>query len=126
MKKFLLSPGLALACLILLSGCSTLAVKTPPGMSFISTGDYVPGVRTLGIAQAKKTAVMPLLFSDRNKIKQELYEQLLENAKEAGGTGLSNVSFYWMLSGWSLASWYVLTLVVDYYAEGFVIVTAAP
>ncbi|MGA2761892.1 MAG: hypothetical protein ABSG17_00865 [Spirochaetia bacterium] len=44
--------GLAAVVLTLLAltGCTTLDVKAPPGM-FVSTGDYVNGVRTMGIIQ---------------------------------------------------------------------------
>jgi len=109
-------PGLALLFL-LLAGCSTLNVNTPEGM-FLSTGDYVPGIRTLGVIQESTTVIAPLLIFDVNKINQKLYENLIQRVKDAGADGIMDVRFYSKVSSFTLLSAFVLTGVLDFYAEG--------
>ncbi len=108
--------------LVFLSGCSTLAVKAPPGM-FISTGDYVKGVRTMGIIQAKTTVIAPLFLVDINNIHQQLYEKLISKAQATGANGLTNIKFEWVISPFTYATVYLLTAVVDFYIEGVAIKT---
>lgn len=104
-----------------LGGCSTLAVRVPAGM-FVSSSHYVAGVRTLGVVQARKTVVAPLLIVNINKIRQGLYEELIGRAREAGATGVTDISFSWMPSPWTFLSGVLATVVIDFYIEGFAVV----
>jgi len=110
----------AAAFVLLLAGCSTLNVKTPDGM-FLSTGDYVAGVKTLGIIQESTTVFAPLFIFDLNKINQGLYEKLIDRVKEAGADGLTNVRFYWKPSPLTYFSLFIVSGVFDFYAEGVAI-----
>lgn len=103
--------------LLALAGCSTLNVDTPDGM-FLSTGDYVPGVKTLGVIQESTTVIAPLLIFDLNKINQKLYERLIQRVKDAGADGIMDVRFYSKPSAFTLLSVFVATGVFDFYAEG--------
>ena len=120
MKTFLLAT--AAAAVLLLAGCSTLAVKTPESLSFVSTGDYTPGVKTVGVVQAKKTVWMPFYSYDYNKVKQELYEELLNKAKESGATGVTNINFFYNI--YPITAWTVILVWTDCYIEGFAVVKA--
>ena len=109
--------GAVLLAVMLLAGCSTLNVTTPDGM-FLSTGDYVPGIRTLGVIQESTTVIAPLLIFDVNKINQTLYERLIQRVKDAGADGIMDVRFYSKVSTFTALSAFVLTGVLDFYAEG--------
>jgi len=113
---------LAMVAAFALGGCSTLAVRVPPGM-FVSSSPYVAGVRTLGVVQAKRTVIAPLvLFVNINKVRQGLYEELIGKAREAGATGVTDISFSWMPSPWTFLSAVLATAVIDFYIEGFAVV----
>ncbi len=103
------------------TGCSTLAVKAPAGM-FVSTGDYVEGIKTLGVIQAHKTVFAPLFIFDINKVQQRLYEDLIEQAMELGADGVTNMQFSWKLSPTTYLSMFVISGVFDFYIEGIAIV----
>src|SRR5208337_1466304 len=96
MRRLFLIGGAAAAVVLLLTlvGCSTLNVKTPDGM-FLSTGDYVSGVKTLGVIQESTTVFAPLFIFDLSKINQGLYERLINRVKSAGADGVMDVRFYW-------------------------------
>jgi hypothetical protein len=121
-RRIALSSGAALAALVLLalSGCSTLNVKTPDGM-FLSTGDYVTGVKTLGVIQESTTIFAPLFIFDLNGINQGLYERLIERVKAAGADGITNVRFYWKPSPLTYLSLAIASGVFEFYAEGIAI-----
>ncbi len=120
MKRFWRLGLIIIAAALALSGCSTLAVKAPRGM-FLSTGDYVPGIQTLGIVQAKKTVFAPLFVVDVNKIHQQLYKELIAQARGAGANGLTDVKFTWRVSPLTYASVLIASAVFDYYIEGVAI-----
>jgi hypothetical protein len=105
---------------LLLAGCSTLNVTTPDGM-FLSSGDYVSGVKTIGVIQESTTVFAPLLIFDLNKINQKLYERLIQRVKDAGADGIMDVRFSWKLSPLTWASAFILSGVFDFYAEGIAI-----
>lgn len=111
---------LFLAVMFILSACSSLAVKAPRGM-FVSTGDYVPEVRTLGIIQEKKTVFAPLFLFDMNKIHQDLYEKLIREAERAGADGVTNIAFSWKLSPFTYFSLFIASGVIEFYIEGVAI-----
>ena len=111
---------ISVAALLALSGCSTLAVTAPPGM-FVSTGDYVPGVRTMGIVQQSTTVIAVLFFVDVNKVYQDLYERIIAEAQASGATGVTNIRFYWKPSPLSYLTMAVLSPVLDFYVEGVAI-----
>jgi len=106
--------------LILFSSCSSLAVKAPRGM-FVSTGDYVPEVRTLGIIQEKKTVFAPLFLIDVNKVHQDLYQKLIDEAEKAGADGVTNIRFSWKPSPFTYFSLFIFSGVIDFYIEGVAI-----
>jgi hypothetical protein len=113
--------GCAAAILLLtLAGCSTLNVNTPDGM-FLSTGDYVSGVKTLGVIQESTTVFAPLFIFDISGINQGLYERLIERVKAAGADGITNVRFYWKPSPLTYLSLAIASGVFDFYAEGIAI-----
>ncbi|HTO22452.1 MAG TPA: hypothetical protein VMF68_07505 [Spirochaetia bacterium] len=118
MKRYLAwgALGAVLLTMLLLAGCSTLNVTTPDGM-FLSTGDYVPGVKTLGVIQEKSTVVAPIFIYDLNKINQALYERLIQRVKDAGADGIMDVRFSSKLSPLSYLSVFIVP-VFDFYAEG--------
>ena len=124
MKRKLLVPLAlgVLAVVLATTSCSTLAVPAPPGM-FVSTGDYVPDVRTLGIVQQKKTVLAILFFVDLNKVYQELYERIIAEAQANGATGVTNIRFYWKPSPLSYLTSVILSPVLDFYVEGVAIKT---
>ena len=109
-----------LLTLVLFSGCGTLAVQAPRNM-FVSTGDYVPDVRTLGILQEKITIFAPLLIVDINKVHQRLYEALIDKAQILGADGVTNISFSWKPSPISYVSIFILMPVLDFYIEAVAI-----
>ena len=110
-----------LLVLLAASGCSTLAVTAPRDM-FVSTGDYVPGIRTLGIVQEKKTVFAPLFIVDVNKVHQRLYEELIESARSSGATGVTNIRFSWKPSPLTYPALFIASGVLDFYVEGVAIV----
>jgi hypothetical protein len=115
------------ALLVLLAACSTmLSVKAPEKM-YVSTGDYVEGVKTEGIIQVHQLTWTPLVvLYDASKVRESLYKQLLDKAKGSGGVdGITNISFYQKPSVYSLLAPVTLGLGiwVDNYAEGVVIST---
>jgi hypothetical protein len=119
-KRIVMVIGAAALMLVALTGCSTLNVKTPDGM-FLSTGDYVPGVKTLGVIQESTTVFAPLFIFDINGIYQGLYERLIDRVKAAGADGLTNVHFYWKPSPLTYLSLAIASGVFDFYAEGIAI-----
>jgi hypothetical protein len=114
--------GGALAAFIVfvLAGCSTLNVNTPDGM-FLSTGDYVAGVKTLGVIQESTTVFAPLFIFDLNSINQGLYERLIQRVKDAKADGITNVRFYWKPSPLTYLSLAIASGVFEFYAEGIAI-----
>jgi hypothetical protein len=118
-RRIALFGVLAAAALVALAGCSTLNVKTPDGM-FLSTGDYVSGIKTIGVIQESSTVFAPLFIYDVNKVNQGLYERLIDRVKAAGADGITNVHFYTKISPLSYPTLFILT-VLDCYAEGIAI-----
>ena len=119
-KLRLLLIGCILLILVLFSGCETLAVQAPRNM-FVSTGDYVPDIRTLGILQEKISIFAPLLIVNVNKVHQQLYEALIDKAQKIGADGVTNISFSWKPSPISYLSIFILTPVLDFYIEAVAI-----
>jgi hypothetical protein len=119
-KRIVMVIGAAALMLVALTGCSTLNVKTPDGM-FLSTGDYVPGVKTLGVIQESTTVFAPLFIFDLNGIYQGLYQRLIDRVKAAGADGLTNVHFYWKPSPLTYVTLAIASGVFDFYAEGIAI-----
>ncbi|HET6452436.1 MAG TPA: hypothetical protein VFI08_14050 [Spirochaetia bacterium] len=119
-RRIALLGALAVGALVALAGCSTLNVKTPDGM-FLSTGDYVSGIKTLGVIQESKTVFAPLFIFDLNSINQELYERLIDRVKAAGADGITNVRFYWKPSPLTYVTLAIASGVFDFYAEGIAI-----
>ncbi len=109
-----------LAVLMLLAGCSTLDVRFPTGM-FMSTGDYVPGIKTLGVIQEKTSVFAPLFLIDINKVNQALYQKLIDKAKGVGADGVTNVRFSWAPSPFMALSVVILSGWFDFYVEGIAI-----
>lgn len=125
MKLSLVTTVLASVLLILVLGsCSTLSVRFPNDM-FISSGDYVAGVRTEGILQVHKTVWTPFfVLYDASKVREELYKALIKDAENLVGIdGLTNVTFYSKPSPWSVLMPFTagLGIWVDHYAEGVAI-----
>lgn len=120
MKRGVKFAALAVVVGALLVSCSTLSVRAPQGM-FLSTGDYVPGVQTLGIVQAHKVVFAPLFFVDLNSVHQDLYNTLLQKAQAAGANGLTDVKFSFAVSPVTYLSAAILSGVFDYYIEGVAI-----
>jgi hypothetical protein len=119
-RRIALFGVLAAAAVVALAGCSTLNVTTPNGM-FLSTGDYVSGVKTLGVIQESKTVFAPLFIFDLNGIDQDLYERLIDRVKAAGADGITNVRFYWKPSPLTYLTLAIASGVFDFYAEGIAI-----
>ncbi len=121
-RNALLATGLAVcaALVLLLAGCSTLDVKTPRGM-FLSTGDYVPGVTTLGVIQESTTVFAPLFLFDVNAIHQKLYEALIQRVQDLGADGVMDVAFSWKLSPFTYLTSVIASGVFDFYVEGIAI-----
>ena len=111
---------LILLLTLVLAGCSTLSVQAPPNM-FVSTGDYVPGIRTMGIIQEKSTVWAPLFFVDVNKVHEQLYKALISKAQDAGANGVTDIKFSWKPSPLSYVTIWILTPVLDFYVEGVAI-----
>jgi hypothetical protein len=111
--------GLA-AALGLLAGCSTLDVPIP-GSMFLSNGDYVPGVRTMGIIQEKTSVFAPLFIVDTNKVNQTLYQKLIAKAQAVGADGVTNVHFTWAPSPLMGLTVFIASGWFDYYIEGVAI-----
>ena len=109
-----------LILLFVFSSCSSLAVRAPRGL-YLSTGDYVPGIRTMGIIQEKKTVFAPLFLIDINKVHQDLYEKLIVQAEKAGADGVTNITFSWKPSPFTYFSLFVVSGVIDFYIEGVAI-----
>jgi hypothetical protein len=123
-KRVWISMGLAAAALtvLLLAGCATLDVTAPPGM-FVSTGDFVPGVKTLGIIQEQTTVFAPLFLMDINRVNQGLYDALIKKAQAVGANGLTNIRFSWKPSPLTWLTFYIVSGVFDFYIEGVAIRT---
>ena len=119
-RRIVLLGALTAAAVVTLAGCSTLNVKTPDGM-FLSTGDYVNGVKTLGVIQESTTVFAPLFIFDLNQINQGLYERLIDRVKAAGADGVMDVRFYWKPSPLTYLSLAIASGVFDFYAEGIAI-----
>jgi len=111
---------LILAVVLLFTGCATLNVKVPEGM-FLSTGDYVPGITTLGVIQEKTTVFALLFLIDTNKVHQRLYEALIRRVKALGADGVTDVRFGWKPSPFSALSVFIASGVFDFYVEGIAI-----
>jgi len=105
---------------MLLAGCATLDVKVPEGM-FLSTGDYVPGIRTLGVIQESKTIFAPLFLIDVNKVNQGLYEALIRRVKALGADGVTDIHFGWKPSPFTYFTLFIASGVFDFYVEGIAI-----
>ena len=118
LKKFIISTIIIL--FIFLAGCSTFSVKAPAGM-FVSTGDYVPEVKTMGILQSSKTVLAFLYIYDLNAIRKDLYEDLIVKTKSVGADGITNIQFYWKLSFLTYFSTILFSGVFDFYMEGVAI-----
>jgi hypothetical protein len=114
--------GISAAALFVLAlcGCATLQVTAPPGL-FVSTGDYVPGIRTMGIIQESTTVFAPLFIIDVNKVNQGLYEALIKKAQAAGADGVTNIRFSWKPSPLTYLTFYIVSGVFDFYIEGVAI-----
>jgi hypothetical protein len=119
-RRIALFGVLAAAAVVALAGCSTLNVKTPDGM-FLSTGDYVSGVKTLGVIQESTTVFAPLFIFDLNGIDQGLYQKLIDRVRAAGADGITNVRFYWKPSPLTYLTLAIASGVFDFYAEGIAI-----
>ena len=111
---------MVLIVLFVFSSCSSLSVRAPRGM-YLSTGDYVQGIRTMGIIQEKKTVFAPLFLIDVNKVHQDLYEKLIVQAEKAGADGVTNITFTWKPSPFTYLSLFVVSGVIDFYIEGVAI-----
>jgi len=116
--------GLALAAvaafLVVLAGCSTLDVRVPDNL-FVSTGDYTPGIKTLGVIQ-EKTSVFALFFLvDNNKVNQTLYQKLIAKAQSVGADGVIDVKFTWAPSPLMGLTVFIASGWFDYYVEGIAI-----
>ena len=110
----------AVAVVLFLAGCSTLDVKVPSGM-FFSTGDYVPGIRTLGVIQESTTVFAPLFLIDVNKVNQGLYERLIQRVQALGADGVTDVRFSWKPSPFTYLTLAIASGVFDFYVEGIAI-----
>ncbi len=119
-RFWIVLPALCAVCVLALVGCATLEVTTPPGM-FLSTGDYVPGIRTMGIIQASTTIFAPLFIIDTNKVNQGLYEALIRKAQAVGADGVTGIRFSWKPSPLTYATLAVVSGVFDFYVEGVAI-----
>jgi hypothetical protein len=112
---------LALLILAAFTGCSTLSVRIPRGM-YISTGDYVPEIETLGVLQEKMTVFAPLFMVNVNRVHEQLYEQLIDKASRTlGADGVTNITFSWKPSPLMYVSLFVVSGVFDFYIEGIAI-----
>jgi hypothetical protein len=118
--RILVKVALAVAVVLLLGGCATLDVKVPNGM-YLSTGDYVPGIRTLGVIQESTTIFAPLFLIDVNKVNQKLYEALIDRVQKLGADGVTNVKFGWKPSPLTYFSLFIVSGVFDFYVEGIAI-----
>ncbi|MBN2873878.1 MAG: hypothetical protein JXM71_02190 [Spirochaetales bacterium] len=116
--------GMLLIALATLGACSTLSVKIPQDM-YVSSGDYVEGVRTEGIIQVQTRAWTPFfVLYDASEVRESLYKKLLAKADSMVGVdGITNVSFYSKPSPLSvlLPFTFGVGIWIDYYAEGVVI-----
>ncbi len=108
------------ALVLLLAGCATLDVRVPDGM-FLSTGDYVSGIKTLGVIQESRTVFAPLFLIDINKVNQGLYEALIKRVQALGADGVTNVHFSWKPSPFTYFSLFIASGVFDFYVEGIAI-----
>ena len=123
-KSGILVLVVALAAVVMLSGCSMLSVRIPDGM-YVSPGDYVEGVRTEGIIQVQQRTWTPFfVLYDASKTRESLYKKLLAKAdSNLGVDGITNVSFYSKPSPLSILApvTFGIGVWVDNYAEGVVI-----
>jgi hypothetical protein len=88
---------------------------------FLSTGDYVPGIRTLGIIQESTTVFAPLFIINTNKVNQILYEALIRKAQAAGADGVTSIRFSWKPSPLMYFTLFIASGFFDYYIEGVAI-----
>ncbi len=109
-----------IAILMTLAGCATLNVTAPPGM-FVSTGDYVPGIRTMGVIQESETVWAFLFIFDLNKVYQDLYNKLIQHGQAVGADGITNIHFTWKPSPIMYLTVAIATGVFDFYIEGVAI-----
>ncbi|MFP4363115.1 MAG: hypothetical protein ACLFR1_04535 [Spirochaetia bacterium] len=121
MKKAFRNIFIVTAVLLVIS-CSTLAVTAPAGM-FLSTGDYVEDVTTLGVLQAHSLVIAPLFLWDMSAVQRGLYERLIDKAQNINADGITNISFSMKPSPWTILSSFVATVCFDYYIEGVAIRT---
>jgi hypothetical protein len=122
MKRFAVRAGLraCAAVIVFLAGCSTLDVKVPDGM-FLSTGDYVPGIKTLGVIQESTTIFAPLFLFDINRVYSGLYQALIKRVQDAGADGVTDVHFSWKPSPFTYLTVAIASGVFDFYVEGIAI-----
>ena len=121
-RRFIIRTGL-MVCVVFtlfLAGCSTLDVRVPDGM-FLSTGDYVPGIKTLGVIQESTTVFAPLFLLDINSVYQGLYEALIRRVKALGADGVTDVHFVWKPSPFTYLTVVIASGVFDFYVEGIAI-----
>lgn len=88
---------------------------------YISTGDYVPEVKTLGILQTSKSVFALFFIYDMNAVRKDLYEQLIDKAKAVGADGVTNIQFYWKVSSFSYLTLFIASGIFDFYMEGVAI-----
>jgi hypothetical protein len=123
MKRTILK-GMALAgvaaVLLLLAGCQTLDVTVPANL-YVSTGDYVAGIRTLGVIQEKMSVFAPLFLVDRNKVTQVLYQRIIAKAQAVGADGVTDLRFTWVPSPFMALTVIIASGWFDYYVEGIAI-----
>jgi hypothetical protein len=126
MKRLALIGIIGIMTFLLFSGCATqLDVETPEGL-FLSMGDYVPEVETLGIIQAHQLKWTPFfVLYDKSAIREALYEELIRKARRMNGDGITNITFYSKPSPWSVLAVPTVGIGVwvDYYVEGVVVKT---
>lgn len=120
MKKLVL---VALA-FVALTGCATrLDIEAPRDM-YLSMGDYVGEVETLGVIQEHRMAWTPfIILYDLSAIRERLYNDLIDRARRMDGDGLTNITFYAKPSVWSVLApvTFGAGIWMDWYAEAIVI-----
>lgn len=124
MKRVAIVLAIVVATLTV-SGCATvLSVKAPDGM-YLSTGDYVDGVRTQGIIQVHQLTWTPLLvLYDASQVRESLYKALIAKARgDSSIDGITDISFYSKPSVWTVLApvTFGFGIWMDSYAEGVVI-----
>ena len=110
--------------IVAFTGCATRLDVEAPRDTFLSMGDYVPGVETLGVIQEYRRAWTPFLFLyDVSSVRESLYNDLLSRARRMDADGITNVTFYAKPSTWSVLGPFTvgIGIWVDYYAEAIVV-----